>query len=369
MGFHCYTGEIRAYYLRDGNRNMIHKYWKFSICLMITGLFAVLNIHAQPLCFGQLTNSAIFNTIVCDGDISVEIIGGANCERVVTADSRLIHAEVRSGTLFLSARNPLETRRPFVKIYMDRDLKQLSLSGSASVAGKDIQSHFLEIFDASCGDLCIRGHIALNRLISSGPGDIDLEWIDSNTLELVASNTAHIHLVGRVDQLYARVRDSDQLDTQYLHIKKLSWANNDSYDVAYPLETRRSLIKRLEQAEVQVVTQGDRLRVLMPVASFFSVDKSELQKSQEPTLKLLAKLVMLYGNGPVFIEGYSNNIGYDRDNVKRTLQQASDIAVVLWSYGVDQGRMHIHGYGSNSSIANNQTMRGRDRNSRIEIRI
>lgn len=347
---------------------MTNKYWKWSICLIITGLFAALNIQAQSICWDPLTHPALFHSIVAEGDISVEIIGGANCEQIVTANPHLIRAEVRNDTLFLSARDPLETRRPFVKIYMDQDLKQLSLSGAASVAGKDIQSHCLEILDASCGDLCIRGHIALNSLNSSGTGNIDVEQVDSNILELTASNTAYIHLIGRVDQLYARVRDTDQLNTQYLHIRKLIWADNN-YSIDYPLETKRSLIKRLEQADVQVVTQGDRLRVLLPAAHFFSVDKSELQKSQEPVLKLLAKLIMLYGNTPVFIAGYSNNIGYDRDNIKRTSQQASDIKAALWSYGVDQRRMDIHGYANKFSIANNKTIKGREINSRIEITI
>jgi outer membrane protein OmpA-like peptidoglycan-associated protein len=345
---------------------MINKYWKFSICLIITGLFAGLNIYAHPLYCDPLASVAVFDTIVCDGDINVQIIGGASREQVVTPNPSSIRVGVRGSTLFLSGRRSFGESRPFVKIYLDRDLKQLSLGGSASVAGENIQSHCLEIFDASCSDLCMRGHIVLNRLVSTGPGNIDLEGINSNTLEVVANNTAPIHLAGRADRLYARLGDRDQLDMDYLRIKKLTWANNN-YGINYRLETKRGLIKKLEQAGVQVVTHGDRLRVVLPVAHFFSVEKSELQKSQEPILELLAKLVMLYGNGPIFIGGYSNNIGYDRDNIKRTSQQANDVAAALWSYGVDQRRMYIQGYASKFPIATNKSMEGREMNSRIEV--
>ena len=137
----------------------------------------------------------------------------------------------------------------------------------------------------------------------------------------------------------------------------------------YPLETKRALVKRLALSEIQVVEQGDHLRILIPVDNFFNIEKSRLRASKEPDLGLVAKLVLLYGRVPVFIQGYSDNVGYDRNNIERTMQQANDIAAVLWSQGVDQWRIQVEGYGSRFPIANNKTVEGREMNRRIEVKI
>jgi len=136
-----------------------------------------------------------------------------------------------------------------------------------------------------------------------------------------------------------------------------------------PLESKRSLIKRLAAYEVQVVEQNDHLRIIIPTDDFFDVDKSALWISKEPALALVAKLVLLYGNTPVFVQGFSDNIENEASNVERTTRQANDVAAVLWSYGVDQRRLRVKGYGSKFPIADNKTVQGRWYNYRIEIKV
>lgn len=209
--------------------------WKFGICLM--ALLGFVSAYAEPLCCGQsfcspgslpvidsqakvLKNLAAFNAIDVNGPIDVQIFGGADCQRVALTDPQGTRAEVKDGILFLSeGTRPLTRERLLVKVYMPCDLTQLNLSNAANVAGECIQSRCLTIFDASCGDLCLRGHIALNKLISTESGDIDLEWVDSNAVEVIANKGAHIHLAGRANHLYAQLADTVHLDTQYLRAK------------------------------------------------------------------------------------------------------------------------------------------------------
>lgn len=137
---------------------------------------------------------------------------------------------------------------------------------------------------------------------------------------------------------------------------------------ARPLEGKRSLIKRLALDDVQVVEQSDHLRIIIP-ADFFDIEKSTLRMSKEPALELVAKLVLLYGNTPVFVQGFSNNIENEASNRESTTQQANDVAAVLWSYGVDQRRLRVKGYGSKFPIADNRTVEGRWYNHRVEIKV
>jgi len=214
---------------------MRYKYWKFGICLM--ALLSLVSVYAEPLCCRQafcsrgslpvidpratvLKNLAAFNAIDVNGPIDVQIFGGADCQQVALMDSRSIRVEVREGILFLSGgTRPTAREHLLVKVYMPRDLTHLSLSHSANVAGECIQSHCLTIFDASCGSLCLRGHIVLDKLVSTESGDIDLEWVDSNSIEIIANNGAQIHLAGRANHLYAQLADSVRLETQYLRVK------------------------------------------------------------------------------------------------------------------------------------------------------
>lgn len=135
-----------------------------------------------------------------------------------------------------------------------------------------------------------------------------------------------------------------------------------------PLEGKPSLIKRLALDDVQVVEQGEHLRIIIP-ADFFNIEKSKLRMSKEPALERVAKLVLLYRNAPVFVQGFSNNIENEASNMERTTEQANDVAAVLWSYGVDQRRLRVKGYGSKFPIADNRTVEGRWYNRRVEIKI
>lgn len=137
----------------------------------------------------------------------------------------------------------------------------------------------------------------------------------------------------------------------------------------YPLESRRLLIHRLTALRVQVVELGDRLRIILPIDRFFDVEKSKFRASKEPILVLISKLALLYGNSPIFVQGYSDNLGYEADNIARTTLEARQVAAILWSYGVDQRRMIVRGYGSRFPIADNRSMEGRRYNRRIEINL
>ena len=121
-------------------------------------------------------------------------------------------------------------------------------------------------------------------------------------------------------------------------------------------------------AETNSITTGNEARdAHLLNGDFFDVEKSELLVAKEPNLILIAKLISLYGNVPIFVRGYTDNVGYDVENVKRTTQQANDVAAVLWSYGLDKRYIHVQGYGSKLPIANNGSMKGREMNRRIEI--
>ena len=229
---------------------MIHRYWKFGICFIFTGLLSILSAYAAPLCCSHssscsshsfpaiphgaivLKNLPAFNAIDSDGSIAVQIYGGADRQQVVLTDPRATRAEVIRGKLFLrEGTRPLASGRLHVIVYMNCELNQLNLAHFTSIAGECIQSRCLTIFDESCGDLCLRGHIALNKLISTESGDIDIEWVDSDTIEIAADNTAHIHLGGRANRLYARLAGAATLDTQYLRVKS-AWVKSDDASMA-----------------------------------------------------------------------------------------------------------------------------------------
>jgi len=69
------------------------------------------------------------------------------------------------------------------------------------------------------------------------------------------------------------------------------------------------------------------------------------------------------------IEGHTDSVGSARMNKKLSKERAESVVAFLVSAGVEEGRMAAKGYGSEVSIADNETPEGRDQNRRVEFKI
>jgi outer membrane protein OmpA-like peptidoglycan-associated protein/tetratricopeptide (TPR) repeat protein len=86
----------------------------------------------------------------------------------------------------------------------------------------------------------------------------------------------------------------------------------------------------------------------------------------------LNKLIQLMNDNPslkIQINGYTDNVGNDADNLKLSENRAKAVVDFLITKGIDAKRMTWKGFGETQSIADNSTEQGRSLNRRTEFKI
>jgi outer membrane protein OmpA-like peptidoglycan-associated protein len=90
------------------------------------------------------------------------------------------------------------------------------------------------------------------------------------------------------------------------------------------------------------------------------------------SLTELEKVVALLRENPslsISIEGHTDNVGSDADNLKLSLNRAKSVTTYLVSQGIDPKRLTHKGYGSTLPIAPNSTHEGKALNRRTEMKV
>ena len=101
----------------------------------------------------------------------------------------------------------------------------------------------------------------------------------------------------------------------------------------------------------------------------FDTGKATLRKESNTELNELVELMTLKENLKVEIAGHTDNVGDDDSN--RALSQARADAVrnYVLKKGISEERITAKGYGENYPVDTNDTVQGRQKNRRTEVRI
>lgn len=71
----------------------------------------------------------------------------------------------------------------------------------------------------------------------------------------------------------------------------------------------------------------------------------------------------------ILIEGHTDNVGDSITNLTVSKQRANEVARWFYKYGVPKNKMEVKGHGQRYPVSHNRTLRGRDLNRRVEIRL
>ncbi|MEO9532215.1 MAG: OmpA family protein [Crocinitomicaceae bacterium] len=110
------------------------------------------------------------------------------------------------------------------------------------------------------------------------------------------------------------------------------------------------------------------LKVILPKVTF-DADKTHLLPEARPLLKELRDVLNEYPNIKINILGHTGNIGLDQYNLILSLERALTVKDYLEKLGIQESRLHHHGFGESRPIATNSTEAGRKKNRRIEFEI
>lgn len=103
-------------------------------------------------------------------------------------------------------------------------------------------------------------------------------------------------------------------------------------------------------------------------AVLFVTGKAELLPSAQDQLGQVAKALQDQGEiKPIVVEGYTDSVGSDSNNMKLSQARAEAVRSFLVSKGLPGDKLTANGRGKSSPVASNDTPDGRANNRRVEI--
>lgn len=127
--------------------------------------------------------------------------------------------------------------------------------------------------------------------------------------------------------------------------------------------------EELSGSGVQVVRDGDTIRLQMPSNITFATDSSVISSNFDPVLNDVARVLNQYNKTTMVVEGHTDSTGTAQYNQQLSESRAWSVSNHLARQGVDTRRLTVIGYGESQPIASNDTVNGRQQNRRVELRI
>lgn len=102
---------------------------------------------------------------------------------------------------------------------------------------------------------------------------------------------------------------------------------------------------------------------------FFETGKFELQNESKSELDKLVALLNDNPNLKIQIDGHTDNVGQQKDNLALSNNRAKSVVGYLLSKGINQQRLSYKGFGATKPVADNNTEAGRAQNRRTELSV
>ena len=129
--------------------------------------------------------------------------------------------------------------------------------------------------------------------------------------------------------------------------------------------------KEIEQAvpDAKVERVGEGIVVEFSSNVLFGFDSSNLSSEAKGNLDKLVKVLNVYPDTDIEIQGHTDSKGSDAYNKKLSEQRAGSVSAYLTSKGINYSRVRINGFGESVPKYDNATEDGRSQNRRVEFLI
>lgn len=125
--------------------------------------------------------------------------------------------------------------------------------------------------------------------------------------------------------------------------------------------------EKLRGTGVQVLRDGDNIRLIMPNSITFNTNDDTMKTSANQVLDSIAIVANEYDKTRLQIVGHTDSSGNDTINIPLSQRRATSVANYLSLRGVSLARMQAFGVGASQPIATNATEEGKAQNRRVEI--
>lgn len=132
-------------------------------------------------------------------------------------------------------------------------------------------------------------------------------------------------------------------------------------------ESKPKIVKDLKKRDIQFIEYGDTMTLIIPTDKYFMFESPRLNEICYPGLNLIVRLLKLYPKSPIYVAGFTDNVGSRRHKRLLSQAQAETILTYLWANNIQAYRLKAEGYGDKNDIAENSLIHGSAQNRRIEI--
>ncbi|KTD40382.1 C-OmpA-like family protein CmpA [Legionella parisiensis] len=137
--------------------------------------------------------------------------------------------------------------------------------------------------------------------------------------------------------------------------------------VGFYKASRGSIIKELNKENIQYVQYGDTMTLIVPVDKYFMFQSPRLNEVCYPGLENIIRLLRFYPNSPVYVAGFTDNVGTRRHKKLMSQAQAETMLTFLWANNIPAQLLKAEGYGDKNDVGDNKLIHGSAFNRRIEI--
>jgi len=138
---------------------------------------------------------------------------------------------------------------------------------------------------------------------------------------------------------------------------------------AYMDVQEAKLREQLQGTGVQVVREGDNIRLIMPGNITFETDSYNLRPDFYPVLNSVGLVLAKYADTTMRVSGHTDSTGSRQYNQTLSERRARSVADYLATQKVAPSRMYVQGVGLDQPIASNDSPQGRSMNRRVELYI
>jgi outer membrane protein OmpA-like peptidoglycan-associated protein len=132
-------------------------------------------------------------------------------------------------------------------------------------------------------------------------------------------------------------------------------------------DARRDKAELQRQIDLLQARPTERGLVLTLGNVLFASGRADLTMSGKDSLNNLIAFLNQYRDRSVVIEGHTDNIGSNANNLALSTRRAESVKSYLLQQGVGRQRVTSSGMGETRPIANNDTESGRQQNRRVEV--
>ncbi len=137
----------------------------------------------------------------------------------------------------------------------------------------------------------------------------------------------------------------------------------------YMDKQEEELREQLSDTGVDVVRDGDNIRLVMPGDITFATDSASISPNFNPVLNDVATVINNYEKTVLMIKGHTDDTGSDQYNQALSERRAEAVKSQLTSYNVNPTRITTVGLGEYKPKVPNTSAANRQMNRRVELEI